>query len=369
MKETCFPVLYKKAKNNKTSKWCISVEIDKNDIPVIIRKSGFIGYKERVNNRYIKKGTNIGRSNEKTPYENALFIAENFWKDHIKDNWIDDIDKIDEEPLYLKPMLAKTFKPEKCNDWSNIIVQPKYNGIRAISYLHRGDERLLSRECKEHVVMNHIKKEFDIFNNLSPDGELYKHDLTFQEIVRRVKKYREGLTEEIEYWVYDLAIPDKTFSERYSMLKKIVNNNSIIKLVPVYNVDSYEEFKKYHDQFVSEGFEGIIVRDKTSYYQFNDRPKCLQKYKEFFDNEFEVIGYKKEEWDDNGTIKNLVIWVCKTDNDETFDVRPKGSFLVREQQYNDVEQYMNKMLTVRYQEKSENGTPIFGVGIEFRDYE
>jgi len=369
MEKYTLPTLYKKAKKGKISEWSIWIELDENNIPVIIRKSGFIGFKHRETKRYIRKGTNIGKKNEKSAWDNAIFITNNYWKDHIEDNWVDNIDKINDEPLYLKPMLAQPFK--RNIDFKNKIVQPKYNGIRALSFLHKSDNRILSRERKQIDTMDHIRKQIDelFLGKYSPDGELYHHDLTFQEIVRRVKKYRPELSEEIQYWVYDLAVPDIPFEERLYIIDNLVNDNDIIRKSVHHRINSYDEFIHYHNQYVKDGYEGIILRDPDSMYIFNDRPSCLIKYKEFKDDEFEVVDYTVEEWDDNGIMKNLVVWVCETEYGEKFNVRPKGSFERRINWLINVEKYIGKMLTVRYQEESENGTPIFGVGIEFRDYE
>ena len=364
--------LYKKAKNNKTSLWEIWVGVDTDDIPIIFRKSGFVGFKQRTNKKYVKKGTNIGKKNEKTPYENAVFIANNYYKSHIEDNWVDDIEKINDTPKYLKPMLAKTFS-KKNQTYHDKIVQPKYNGIRAVSFRHINDTTLMSRERKIFDQVKHINEDtLSLFGMYSPDGELYNHDLTFQETIRRVKKYREGLTEEIEYWIYDLAVPDIVFEERSRIIDSLTpKDHNIIKKVPGYCISSYDDFKHYHDVFVKDGYEGIILRDRHSLYAFNDRPKCLQKYKEFIDDEYKIVDFTKEEWYDdiNGITRNLVIWICEIKTGERFTVRPKGSFLIREEMYKNADFYLKKPLTVRYQEKSENGTPIFGVGLSIRDYE
>jgi len=360
--------LYKKAKKNKVSEWSVWIEVDDNNVPIVVRESGFIDHKHRTTKKYVRKGVNIGKSNEKTPLENATAIAERFFVEHIEDNWVSDFNVLNDPPKYLKPMLAKPFK--RISRYRNMVVQPKYNGIRAVSFLHIGDKRLISRERNEFEAMNHISTIIpDMFNTYSPDGELYHHDMTFQEIVRRVKKYRPGLSEEIQYWIFDLAIPNIPFIERYNMLTDTVGKHDIIKIVPYFDVDSYDEFSHYHDKFVRDGYEGIILRNKNTEYRFNSRPSCLQKYKEFKDAEFRIVGYEKEEWDDNGIIRNLVVWVCKTEAGERFNVRPKGSFENRIIRYKKADKYIDKVITVRYQEESENGTPIFGVGLEIRNYE
>jgi DNA ligase-1 len=57
-------------------------------------------------------------------------------------------------------------------------------------------------------------------------------------------------------------------------------------------------------------------------------------------------------------------------NGEQFTVRPRGSLEKRREMYNDGDTFLNKKLTVRYQELDPTtGIPRFPVGIEIRDYE
>jgi len=155
--------LYKKAKKNKVSEWSVWIEVDDNNVPIVVRESGFIDHKHRTTKKYVRKGVNIGKSNEKTPLENATAIAERFFVEHIEDNWVSDFNVLNDPPKYLKPMLAKPFK--RISRYRNMVVQPKYNGIRAVSFLHIGDKRLISRERNEFEAMNHISTIIpDMFN-------------------------------------------------------------------------------------------------------------------------------------------------------------------------------------------------------------
>jgi hypothetical protein len=165
-------------------------------------------------------------------------------------------------------------------------------------------------------------------------------------------------------------IEDIPYDERKYILDNLIpDDHPIIKKVPTYNVGCQDDIKNYHDKFVIDGYEGIIIRHPDSIYHFNDRPSCLMKYKEFKDDEFVVVGYESEKWDNDGVIEDLVVWICETSDGKKFSVRPKGSFDRRIDWYNKAHKYIGEYLTVRYQEESEDGTPIFGVGIEFRNYE
>lgn len=368
--------LYKRAKNKKISVWSCWVE-EENGVPVIFRESGYTDGKKTVKKKYVRKGTNKGKSNENSPLENALFIANNLIKDKIEENFVNNILDVDLPPKYLYPALAiSDTKKAKYP----CFVQPKLNGARAVSFRHLKDNRLLSRNRKEFAGVAHITESLFLFDNFSPDGEIYKHGLNFQQLISLMKKeYKEGENEDykdlssidLEYHVYDLAIPDKTYLERKEILDNIIPaGHPIIKQVETVQVNSFDEVKKYHDKWVAEGYEGIIIRNKDEKYAFNDRNKSLIKYKEFQDEEFEIVGYEIEEYDDslNNQMLELVIWKCKAGN-ETFNVRPVGSVIDRAAALKTADEQIGKMYTVRFQEKSKDSVPIFPTGLGVRDYE
>lgn len=368
--------LYKRAKNKKVSVWSCWGE-EENGVPVIFRESGYTDGKKTVKKKYVRKGTNKGKSNEISPLENALFMANNFIKDKIEENFVNNILDIDLPPKFLYPALAiSDTKKAKYP----CFVQPKLNGARAVSFRHLKDNRLLSRNRKEFAGVDHITESLFLFGSLSPDGEIYKHGLTFQQLISLMKKdYKEGENEDykdlssidLEYHVYDLAIPNKTYLERKEILDNIIPDwHPIIKQVETVQVNSFDEVKKYHDKWVAEGYEGIIIRNKDEKYAFNDRNKSLIKYKEFQDEEFEIVGYEIEEYDDslNNQMLELVIWKCKAGN-ETFTVRPVGSVIDRAAALKTADEQIGKMYTVRFQEKSKDSVPIFPTGLGIRDYE
>jgi DNA ligase-1 len=91
----------------------------------------------------------------------------------------------------------------------------------------------------------------------------------------------------------------------------------------------------------------------------------LQKYKEFFENEYEICGFREAEGRDKGT----VIWFCRLPNDtgSVFSVRPRGTLEMRRTWFLKGDDYIGKKLTVIYQELSEYGVPRFPVGKCIRD--
>jgi len=91
----------------------------------------------------------------------------------------------------------------------------------------------------------------------------------------------------------------------------------------------------------------------------------LQKYKEFEDTEYPVVGFREGEGDEKG----CVLWECRLPSGGTFWVRPRGTREDRGEAFLAGSTYIGKQLTVRYQELTTDGVPRFPVGIAFRDYE
>ena len=123
---------------------------------------------------------------------------------------------------------------------------------------------------------------------------------------------------------------------------------------------------EYLDKYTKEGYEGVIIRNKQGKYAENARSNHLQKLKKFKDEEFEIVNYTTPT---QGKEVGCVVWICKTKEGKTFSVRPSGNYEERKKQYNNGKKYIGKMLTVKYQELTNDHVPRFPVGLAIRDYE
>ncbi len=314
-------------------------------------------------------------------------------------------------PFY--PMLANTFNwdlltKKRTKFQFPVYVQRKYDGIRCSASQHGYQITLKSRKGKEFHHMNHVRIQLaqyyhsiaEKYRELSGedvifDGELYTSTIPFEQIsgiVRRVGELTTNAEQEaeyaIEYHIYDCFIKSRsewTFSQRWNFLEQIIGgggdgdedgdgyedgdgsecSSGIIRLVPTYMIQTKEEIKQYHDQFVAEGFEGIMIRSRDGVYEPKKRSAHLLKYKEFMEGEFEICGFHEGEGDDVGT----VIWECVMKNGKVFSVKPKGTREERRAMLENVGEYIGKKLTVIYQELTADGIPRFPVGKVVRDYE
>ena len=393
MQTETFPTLYKRNKKGKVQVWSIrldsDVKMNEDDpigFPLITRSSGQMDGKINDKKQFVKKGTNIGRANEKSTWEHALFLANNMFQEKIEENFVDSLDKINLPPTYHYPMLAKTFNKKKTDPTVPAYAQPKLNGIRTWQPRHMTEmdltvrdatpETMLSRKMHVMEAIKHIKEECKIFGRISPDGEIYNHGIPLQTIQSWSKKfYDDNRTESLEFWVFDLAIPKLTFEERHAKLLEIIPpDHPIIKIVPTVQISHRMEFFQLHDKWVQKGFEGAMWRSANGLYGFNDRPADLFKFKDFKDKEFIVTGWEVEEYHDQTTdeIWELVVWECEVkDTGKRFTVRPVGSMEKRriDKMNPHPNDRVGQKYKVRYQELSEDGTPTIVTGRGFRSDE
>jgi hypothetical protein len=395
-----FPVIYGEAQTGKTKMWKVRV-YERDGCGVIETSHGYEDGKIQVNDKIISEGKNIGKRNETTPLQQAVSDARAAWTKKSESGYAvrggvaagsgtasggaggarggddshsissDDVDAGRSKGISSDApsvMLAHDYTKRSKDIKFPCYVQRKYDGVRCVAVPNAG---LFSRLKKSFPHLNHIKEEINrLPHGVILDGELYSDGLTFQEIVGIVKReaLKKGDDEKllkIKLHVYDI-INDMPYSQRYANLQLLFRKYKFkhLELVATEICDSVDKMKELHSNYVAEGYEGIMLRNKEGVYK-GARSNDLQKYKEFFDAEYKIIGYEEGKGLEDG----CVIWKCVTSKGKVFSCRPRGSREDRQCMYLDGDKYINKMLTVRYQEETDEGLPRFPVGITIRDYE
>lgn len=378
MRTETFGPLYARSSTDKTKTWQAMV-VEEDGKPVLLNTlHGYIDGRKTSSSKEIK-GKNLGKANETSPYEQACSDAQSKMNKKLDEGYVTALYKLKGQSLLL-PMLAHPYTKRKHDIKWPAIVQPKLNGVRCLSRMTEDTPEYISRKGKKYDTVDHLNKEVEYLTcelGVPLDGEIFHPDWTFQEIVRAVKKDRGDKTDELQYWVYDIVDTQKGFEDRAAaMFEAFVLKKGHWKpgypcplgnvvLVPSVEVANEEEMMVQHKKYVDAGYEGTIIRNKDGKYILKNRSKDLQKYKDFLDEEYIIVGGKEATGNDAGT----VVFECKTKEEKTFAVRPKGSRELRREWLTDLDKIIGKPLTVRYQELSEDGVPIFPVGIEMRDYE
>ena len=373
-----FPALQGTSVSGKTMLWSISVR-KFDPIAIIITTRGYKDGKMQIDEKTITEGKNIGKKNETTPYQQAVAEAKSAWMKKTESGYtrVDEVAVEEEEQPVSRskgidetvplPMLAHDYNKRGKSIQFPCFVQKKLDGTRCVGIPQQG---LFSRNRKSYPHMEHIVDELNkLPEHMVLDGELYSTELTFQEIVGLVKKNTLKVGEKekqqkIQFHVYDL-INEMPYSQRYENLQDLFRqyNFKHLVLVQTENCESEEKMIEMHTQYVENGYEGIMLRNKHGTYE-NNRSIHLQKYKEFFDMECKIVGYKEGEGAESG----CVIWICEL-NGKQFACRPRGTREEREVLFQEGDAYMGKLLSVRYQEMTDEGLLRFPVGLAIRDYE
>ena len=365
--------LYALSSTGKVKMW--KAEVIKGDIALITYTFGYVDGKKQVQEKEITTGKNLGKSNETTPYEQACKDAESKADKKRDEGYQEDKHNLS---VPILPMLAHPFDKRKHNILWPAAMQPKIDGVRCTATLEDKKVKMFTRKGKAFTIMNHIEMSLMLLLERSElsdfyiDGELYSDELTFQELagaVRREDNDQETL-DKIYYIIFDcfdLDNPEWTFRERWSYIKNLYKQypKQSVELVPTLIVNTENDLRKKHDEYISTGYEGIMVRNAEGLYKLGYRSPDLQKLKSFVDSEYTIINYKEGE----GSELGCVVWQCETGSGDRFWVRPMGTQEERKAYYDNGNKYLGAKLTVRYQELTDDGIPRFPVGVSIRDYE
>lgn len=312
--------------------------------------------------------TNVGKSNERNEEEQAKFEAQAFWKQK-KDEGYSESPETAQIAISKLPMLAHKLEDFKKLKGKTFDIQPKLDGVRALAYWENNQVILMSRGGKSYNVP-HIQEEL---SSLLPigwilDGEIYADGLSCQTITSLVKKNKPG-SEKLVYNVFDLPSAAGPWCKRREALEayhgmidpEFPNYINIIE--PIIDA-TLTDIDEKHDQWVTEGFEGAIIRLHEGVYEWGERSRSLLKYKKFLDSEFTVVGVRAGE----GKLSKAAVFTCKNDlTDATFDVIYAGTIEQREEQLTNAKNYIGKPLTVRYFSRTDDQLPRFPVGKTFKD--
>lgn len=349
--------LYGLTKTGGFKVWMISTD----DQGLITIRHGKEGGKLQVKNEMVK-GKNIGRSNETSPAEQAVSEAEGKIKKQMDKNYRPTKEELTDIPLL--PMLAQDYRKHGKRIKFPCFGSPKLDGLRCLATCKTGYVELKSRTGQIYTV-EHVQR--DLLAIMEPgevwDGELYIHGKALQEIQSAVNKPNDD-TPFLTFQIFDVVVEDETYEERVKRFLPIsfsVRRVEWVRILPVLQIQNEYEMKVKHGRAVAEGYEGIMLRNYKGVYESGKRSADLQKYKEFLDEEFEIVGHTVDK-------DGCIVYICRNNvNDLTFNVIMGSK---EEKQANALigESFHGKVLTVKFQSRYK-GTllPQFPVGVCFRE--
>ena len=275
-----------------------------------------------------------------------------------------------------KAMLAHKFDDKRV-DWSQpVYIQPKLDGVRCLFT----KDGAYSRAGNKFMNIAHIELRLIPFFKQHPDvvldGELYNHELKndFEKIISLVRKQKPTSDDRldaknlVQFHVYDYF--DGVMYDSYkTRMQQLVNSdiyNKDIKYVPAKLVDSYNYARDIHATFLSEGYEGSIIRLDGLYK--HGRSYDLMKFKDFSDTEATIIGYELGKGKRTGTLGKFIML---DDEGVQFGCPPGKGYNYKdlEEMLTNVADYIGKRATFTYFQRTQAGSyrhPLFKT---IRDYE
>ena len=228
----------------------------------------------------------------------------------------------------VKPMLCKVYDPEdKKSQNINWLCSKKLDGLRTFIYMKDGELHTASRGGSDYDIAAtyilqdaYIKDLFEKYPDLVLDGELYRHGWNLQKIsgLGRLETLHPDHSQ-LRFYCYDFVDEKKSFKERWEFLKSlIVPLNSLLTIVEHVEACNNDEINKLHDDWVANGYEGLVMRDPDKAYKSNCRDRRMQKLKRFSDLDAIITGISEGLRDED------FVFTMKLDNGIEFEAKPVG---------------------------------------------
>ena len=293
----------------------------------------------------------------------------------------------------VKPMLAKQAdKVTKTTIFNKTwIASRKIDGLRCIIYLgndgklHTSSRGATNYDSAMFEILTHpaLIKLFKNNKGLMLDGECYHHGYTLQQInsIARTQKVAKDL-EILQFYWYDIVDLNNPFKARLAKMKSIASelkeygseiswepdrvfkeNELRIQFVPQVEVSGWDNMMKLHNEYVSEGWEGLVIRDPERPYKPNGRTNDMIKIKVYKDDCFKVIG---KEAGLRGS--EDMVFIMQMPDGRTFKAKPFGDREQKQEYWiNFEEKYNGHIGECKFFYYSDDGIPLQPAFKAFRD--
>ena len=293
----------------------------------------------------------------------------------------------------VKPMLAK--QADKVTntkifdkEW---LASRKIDGLRCIIYLgdddklHTSSRGATNYDSAMFEILTHpaLIKLFKNNKGLMLDGECYHHGYTLQQInsIARTQKVAKDL-EVLQFYWYDIVDLNNPFKSRLAKMKSLATelkeygseigwepdrmfkeNELRIQFVPQVEVSGWDNMMKLHNEYVSEGWEGLVIRDPERPYKPNGRTNDMIKIKVYKDDCFKVVG---KEAGLRGS--EDMVFIMEMPDGRTFKAKPFGDREQKEEYWiNFDKKYKGHIGECKFFYYSDDGIPLQPAFKAFRD--
>ena len=269
---------------------------------------------------------------------------------------------------------------------SNIVaVEPKLDGIRCFAIVKDKVATLYARSGKRITNFDEtIGKELAELSDGCYDGEIMGEDFT--SLMRQAYRKDDvdlsgtyfGIFDYLPLKEWETKTATTSCFERYDLLAEILSGEEVeavgmgshiaidkqyLKLVKRrYLRPTMDALRNYHDECVDNGYEGAMIKDPDAPYKFG-RGYEVMKYKAFHDVDLPIKQLLEGTGKHSGKLGSVV--VCF----KGVDVQVGSGFSdeIREAIWKLPEAFIGRVIEVRYQEVTPDGSLRFPTFVCFRN--
>jgi DNA ligase-1 len=269
--------------------------------------------------------------------------------------------------------LAQKFEEKRIEEKVSVYIEPKLDGIRCFAIVENNTATLYARSGK--IISNFsatIGKELSLLPDGCYDGEIMGED--FISLMRQAYRKEDIETEGTYLALFDyLPLEDWKTKEtnmssrsRYGKLYTHLFHAGTLKYIR--HVErrtvkaDYSEIIKIHDEYVSLGYEGAMIKDINAPYKFG-RGYEVMKLKAFHDVDLKI----KELLEGTGKHVDKLGSVVVEFKGVNVQVGSGFSDELRESVWNSPKDFIGRMIEVRYQEVTPDGSLRFPTFVCFRN--
>ena len=268
----------------------------------------------------------------------------------------------------LKPMLALSIDSIPTSkigilDTNTWLASTKIDGVRSLMYYNQKENLIYtsSRGGNNYdIATTYIRQDSNLLQFFKEhpdtvlDGELYIHGQPLSYISGLVRL--QNLCDrhkELKYYVYDTVEEENSFRQRLKVLNKLCEYfTDKIVVVKHHLIAGKVNIMKLHDKFVSEGYEGLVIRDADKKYKCGARDIRMIKIKVFKDDEFEITGIT------DGLREEDFVFNLKTKEGYPFEAKPVGDRELKKWYRDNISKLIGKLATVKYFGYTTTSTPV-----------
>jgi DNA ligase-1 len=270
--------------------------------------------------------------------------------------------------------LAQKFEQKRVQGMSQIALEPKLDGIRCCAIVHNGKSVLYARSGKRISNFDDtIGTELAQLGDGFYDGEVMGED--FVALMRQAYRKEDVDVAKSYLSLFDFLPPEDwaakkstlSCAQRRMILEdRFLANKENTPHILLINREIISPdpslIEDLHHEYVSQGYEGVMIKDLNAVYKFG-RGFEVMKVKSFHNLDLEVIRIEEG----TGKFSDMCGSLIVNYNGVEVGIGSGLNDHLRKKIWSAPNEYMGKIIEVRYQEMTPDGSLRFPTFVHFRD--